>query len=109
VIKLFVLIQFHAFQALTPTCNPAAGADNYAQTLGLDGFLNGIINSLYIVGGSICVIGLIIGGLMRATAFGSESRIAKSNLALSCAVVGFLIIVFASPIKNALTNIKVTC
>jgi type IV secretory pathway VirB2 component (pilin) len=48
------------------------------------------------VGLAICVIGIMVGGLMRATAFGNERKIATSNMALSCAVVGFVIVLVAT-------------
>ncbi|MBV9229846.1 MAG: hypothetical protein JOZ18_11075 [Chloroflexi bacterium] len=48
------------------------------------------------VGLAICVIGIMVGGLMRATAFGNERKIATSNMALSCAVIGFIIVLVAS-------------
>ena len=71
----------------------------------LNKLLGSIAATLWTVGGVLCVIGLIIGGIMRATAFGSERRIATSNVALSCAVLGFLIILLAQPISDAILNI----
>jgi type IV secretory pathway VirB2 component (pilin) len=56
------------------------------------------------VGLAICVIGIMVGGLMRATAFGNERKIATSNMALSCAVVGFVIVLVASTAGTTLQN-----
>ncbi len=66
-------------------------------------FLGSIQTLLTTLGGAICVIGIIVGGLMRATAFGSERRIAASNIALSCAVVGFIIVLLAGTIQGAIS------
>ena len=68
----------------------------------LTNFLTGIKTYLFGLGITVFVIGVIVGGLMRATAFGSERRIAVSNVAISCAVVGFIIILLATPLGNAL-------
>ena len=68
----------------------------------LQGLLTNIEQLLFGLGATICVIGIIVGGLMRATAFGSERRIATSNVALSCAVVGFLIVLLAGSVAQGL-------
>jgi uncharacterized membrane protein len=65
-------------------------------------FIDGVKNYLFGLGFTVFVIGVIVGGLLRATAFGSERRIAVSNIAISCAVVGFIVILLASPLGNAL-------
>jgi type IV secretory pathway VirB2 component (pilin) len=70
----------------------------------LSAFLKDIAQTLFSLGLVLCVIGIIVGGIMRATAFGSERRIAASNVALSCAVLGFLIILLAQPIGNAIQS-----
>jgi hypothetical protein len=51
-----------------------------------------IISVLMGLGIAIAVIGIIVGGLMRATAWGSEQRIAMSNKAITCAVIGLVIV-----------------
>ena len=96
----------HTLGALIPA-KPAAsspGGTNIAPDE-LKTFLKDIATTLWAVGGILCVIGLIVGGIMRATAFGSERRIATSNVALSCAVLGFLIILLAQPISDAIVKI----
>ncbi len=70
----------------------------------LQTFLKNVAQTLFDLGLLLCVIGIIVGGMMRATAFGSERRIAASNVALSCAVLGFLIILLAQPIGNAIQS-----
>lgn len=68
----------------------------------LVGFLTQIQTLLIALGAGVCVIGIVVGGLMRATAFGSERRIAASNVALSCAVVGFIIVLLASTVSSGI-------
>ncbi|HEY4032923.1 MAG TPA: hypothetical protein VGL94_03050 [Ktedonobacteraceae bacterium] len=58
----------------------------------LTGGIGTIINILMALGVAIAVIGIIVGGLMRATAWGAEQRIAMSNKAITCAVVGLVIV-----------------
>src|SRR5437899_12175181 len=54
--------------------------------------LTSIVEVLTALGVAVAVIGIIVGGLMRATAWGSEQRIATSNKAISCAVIGLVIV-----------------
>ena len=58
----------------------------------LNGGLKMIIAILMGLGVAVSVIGIIVGGLMRATAWGSEQRIAMSNKAISSAVIGLVIV-----------------
>jgi len=58
----------------------------------LNGGLQTIVTILMGLGVAIAVIGIIVGGLMRATAWGSEQRIAMSNKAITCAVIGLVIV-----------------
>jgi hypothetical protein len=51
-----------------------------------------IISILMGLGVAIAVIGIVVGGLMRATAWGSEQRIAMSNKAITCAIIGLVIV-----------------
>ena len=72
----------------TPNCS-----DAFVTTL--IGGLSVIIHVLMAIGVAIAVIGIIVGGLMRATAWGSEQRIATSNKAITCAVVGLVIVLLS--------------
>jgi hypothetical protein len=54
--------------------------------------LTSIVGVLTALGVAVAVVGIIIGGLMRATAWGSEQRIAMSNKAISSAVLGLIIV-----------------
>jgi F0F1-type ATP synthase membrane subunit a len=62
-------------------------------------------NVLTTLGLSVCILGIIVGGLMRATAFGNERKIATSNVALSCAVVGFVIVLLASVLAQGIQGL----
>ncbi|GCE03479.1 hypothetical protein [Dictyobacter aurantiacus] len=62
----------------------------------LTGFLSSVKNLLTGIGATIAVIGVIIGGLMRATAFGNERKVAISNQAIACAIVGLAIVLIAN-------------
>ena len=64
--------------------------DAFVSTL--SGGLSMIIKILMGVGVAVAVIGIVVGGLMRATAWGSEQRIAMSNKAITAAVVGLVIV-----------------
>ena len=70
---------------ITANCN-----DAFVSTL--TGGIEMIIRILMGLGVAIAVIGIIVGGLMRATAWGSEQRIAMSNKAITCAVIGLVIV-----------------
>jgi len=56
-----------------------------------DGLTN-IIEVLTALGVAVAVVGIIVGGLMRATAWGSEQRIAMSNKAISSSVIGLVVV-----------------
>jgi hypothetical protein len=64
--------------------------DPFVKTL--EHGLGTIISVLMGLGVAIAVIGIVVGGLMRATAWGSEQRIATSNKAITCAVIGLVIV-----------------
>jgi hypothetical protein len=61
----------------------------------IKGGLTNIIGVLTALGIAVAVIGIVIGGLMRATSWGSEQRIAASNKAISSAVIGLIIVLLA--------------
>ena len=56
------------------------------------------------LGVAIAVIGIIVGGLMRATAWGSEQRIAMSNKAITCAVIGLVIVLLGVTLGNQIPS-----
>ncbi|HEY4387497.1 MAG TPA: hypothetical protein VGN34_23830 [Ktedonobacteraceae bacterium] len=69
----------------------AAGGLGPLQTT-LATLITSITGLLTGLGVAVCVIGVIVGGLMRATAFGNERKVAQSNQAIACAVVGLVIV-----------------
>lgn len=79
----------------TPNCS-----DAFVTTL--VGGLGVIINILMALGVAIAVIGIVVGGLMRATAWGNEQRIAMSNKAITCAVVGLVIVLLGVTLGNSI-------
>lgn len=60
-----------------------------------------IIQVLTALGVVVAVIGIIIGGLMRATAWGNDQRTAASNKAISSAIVGLIIVLLAVALGTA--------
>ncbi|HTK08390.1 MAG TPA: hypothetical protein VL485_14565 [Ktedonobacteraceae bacterium] len=72
-------------------CSTAAGGLAGLSTT-LMNLINNITGLLTGLGVAVCVIGIIVGGLMRATAFGNERKVAQSNQAIACAVVGLVIV-----------------
>ena len=89
------LIISAAYIGGTPNCS-----DPFVTTL--IGGLSVVINVLMAVGVAIAVIGIIVGGLMRATAWGSEQRIAMSNKAITCAVIGLVIVLLGVTLGGAI-------
>lgn len=59
-----------------------------------------VIGILTGLGVAIAVIGIVVGGLMRATAWGSEQRIATSNKAIVSAVIGLVIVLLGVTLGN---------
>ena len=82
-----------AGSTITANCN-----DAFVSTL--TGGIEMIIRILMGLGVAIAVIGIIVGGLMRATAWGSEQRIAMSNKAITCAVIGLVIVLLGVTLGN---------
>jgi hypothetical protein len=88
---MFVLpILSHLTHVLAIGGTPAACTDAFVEAL--TGGLGTVINILTALGVAVAVIGIVIGGLMRATAWGAEQRIAMSNKAITCAIIGLVIV-----------------
>ena len=62
--------------------------------------LNGIVTFLQAIGATVCVIGIAVGGLMRATSFGNEHKVAQSNTAITCAVIGLGVLLLSTALGN---------
>jgi hypothetical protein len=87
-----------AFFSGTPGSITANCTDVFVSTL--SGGIEMIVRILMGLGVAIAVIGIIVGGLMRATAWGSEQRIAMSNKAITCAVIGLVIVLLGVTLGN---------
>lgn len=89
----------HSFSILFPgmhlSAQLAAACSTGGAPQGLTQAINNIVNALTGIGAAVCALGIAIGGLMRATSFGSERRISESNTAIACAVVGLLVVLLS--------------
>jgi type IV secretory pathway VirB2 component (pilin) len=71
----------------------------------LESLLGNITTLLTGLGVAVAVIGIVVGGLMRATAFGDERKVARSNQAIACAVIGLVIVLIAQVAAGAVNSI----
>ncbi len=67
--------------------------------------LSGVIGLLTGIGVTVCILGIVVGGLMRATAFGNERKVAISNQAIACAVIGLAIVLLANTIGPGIASL----
>src|SRR4051812_8104546 len=99
--KMFALpILSHWTHVLAVAAPPVACTDQFVEAV--TGGLGAVINILTALGVAIAVIGIVVGGLMRATAWGAEQRIAMSNKAITCAIVGLVIVLLAVTLGQAI-------
>lgn len=73
--------------------------------LKLNAFATKIKGMVMVVGGTTFLISVAIAGIMRMVAFGNERRIALSNMALTAAVVGLVIMLLSTTIQTFLNGI----
>jgi len=78
--------------------NTAIGIEILAVITNVTGILTGI-------GVALCVVGIIVGGLMRATSFGNERKVATSNQAIAAAVIGLVIVLMAQTAGPAIATL----
>ncbi len=71
----------------------------------LSSIISSVSTLLVGLGITVCVLGIVVGGLMRATAFGNERKVAMSNAAIACAVVGLVIVLLASTIASGIGDL----
>jgi hypothetical protein len=57
------------------------------------------------VGGTIFLISVAVAGIMRMVAFGNERRVALSNMALTAAVVGLIIMLLSTTLDTFLRGV----
>jgi hypothetical protein len=66
----------------------------------LNKFVQQIRTTVLAVGGTIFLVSVAIAGIMRMVAFGNERRVALSNMALTAAVVGLIIMLMATALSK---------
>jgi type IV secretory pathway VirB2 component (pilin) len=66
----------------------------------LNKFVQQIETTVRIVGGTVFLIAVAVAGIMRMVAFGNERRVALSNMALTAAVVGLIIMLMATALSK---------
>jgi hypothetical protein len=92
--------------AQTPTSCTSVGTDNgVGIPKPIGDTLSGILRGLASIGAVVCALGIAVGGIMRATSFGNERRVSDSNTAITCAVVGLVVVLVAIPLGNWLENL----
>jgi hypothetical protein len=85
------IFSFIYIRSAAMACSTSAGGlSSLAKTV--TDFIASITGLLTGLGVAVSVVGIIVGGLMRATAFGNERKVAQSNQAIACAVVGLIIV-----------------
>ena len=83
----------------TPTPTPPAspnggnGQDSLHQ---LYTFVQQMQAAIFYIGGFIFLIGIVLAGMMRMLSMGNERRVAMSNIALTAAVVGLVIMLMGN-------------
>jgi Type IV secretion system pilin len=102
--SLPVIFSFIYIRSAAMACGGNAGALGALGTT-LTNLINNITGLLTGLGVAVCVVGIIVGGLMRATAFGNERKVAQSNQAIACAVVGLVIVGLAQVAGPAVGSI----
>lgn len=106
ILNIYALVGPNVHLAALAGC----GAGNGSVDSSVTSAVNNIVGALTAIGGAICALGIAIGGLMRATSFGSERRISESNTAITCAVVGLVTVLLAQGLGNWITHIvPATC
>ncbi len=61
----------------------------------INNLLHNIQTIVVAAAGTVFIICIVIAGIMRMVSFGNERRVALSNMALTAAVVGLIIILLA--------------
>jgi hypothetical protein len=84
----------------SPVPTPPTAAPNSDAGKNLVEFANYVEALVRVLGITIFLIGVAIAGIMRMLSFGSDRRVAMSNMALTAAVVGLLILVLASTLGS---------
>ncbi len=70
----------------------------------LQNLLDLVQSTALAIGGTTFVISVIVAGIMRMTSFANERRVSMSNMALTAAVVGLVIMVLSTAIHTFITG-----
>lgn len=81
------------------------GLDLTPLQTSLSSIITSVTNLLKGLGVAVAVLGIMVGGLMRATAFGNERKVAISNQAIACAVIGLVIVLIASVAATGISGL----
>jgi hypothetical protein len=99
VTELFALFGSHMFTSVVLAAD-IGGIGGMLKT-----FIGNVTDILKGLGVGVAGIGIIVGGLMRATAFGNERKVAISNQAIACAIVGLVIVLVASTVAAGMQTL----
>jgi Type IV secretion system pilin len=67
-------------------------------------FADSVKNLITALGLTVFFIGIVIAGMLRIMSFGSERRIAVSNMALTAAIIGLVIILGADGVYAVIST-----
>lgn len=84
-----------------PPSDPTSQNDPYKDIYNFADSIRGLV---YALGFTIFLIGIIAAGIMRILSFGSDRRIAMSNMALTAAVIGLIIILLGTGLQTLLVG-----
>ncbi|GHO78875.1 hypothetical protein KSD_66460 [Ktedonobacter sp. SOSP1-85] len=93
-----------ALQHLAPPPTPGDPKSTGDPYKDIVNFANSIRSLVYVLGFTIFLIGIIGAGIMRILSFGSDRRVAMSNMALTAAVIGLIIILLGAGLSTLLQN-----
>jgi FtsH-binding integral membrane protein len=99
-----LVFSFIYIKSAAMACSANAG-QLQALTTAITGLINNVTGIMTGIGAAVCVAGIVVGGLMRATAFGNERKVAQSNQAIACAVIGLVIVGLAQVAGPAVAGI----
>ncbi|GHO50524.1 hypothetical protein [Ktedonospora formicarum] len=86
---------------MAPNPPNGTGQNAYQQILGFASSIQALIRTL---GFTFFLIGIAVAGIMRMVSFGSDRRVALSNMALTAAVVGLIIMLMGGALSGVLTT-----
>jgi hypothetical protein len=101
----------HVLGPIHPLATPPAGAtappaptSHGSAYNDIVGFANSIQSLVQVIGGVIFIISISIAAMMRMMTFGGQQRIMFSNMALTGAVVGLIILTMAGVLAKLVSQ-----